>query len=127
MQALRFRLATRQLGDAVDLTVFRRGARVIKQLELVPPPDVPARNVTELDGRHPLLGARVANLNPALAAELGIETDGSGVMILAIHRNRRRRDTDSSRAMSYSRSPAVKFLMFTFWTGWSASPTKVGI
>ncbi len=86
-QALRFRLATRQLGDVVDLTIFRRGARLIRRHELVPPPDVPARNVTELDGRHPLLGAKVANLNPALAAELGIDTDASGVIILAIQRN----------------------------------------
>ena len=44
-QALRFRLATRQLGDVVDRPVFRRGARVIKQLELVPPPRCSCRGM----------------------------------------------------------------------------------
>ncbi|MBC8451846.1 MAG: PDZ domain-containing protein, partial [Rhodospirillaceae bacterium] len=45
------------------------------------------REITDLEGRHPLLGAKVANLNPALAAELGIDTDASGVMILSVQRN----------------------------------------
>ena len=85
-QALRFRLATRSLGDTVPLTVFRRGREMEIPLELVPPPDDPPRNITDLEGRHPLLGAKVGNLNPALAAELGIDTD-VGVMILGIERN----------------------------------------
>ncbi|MEE2687836.1 MAG: DegQ family serine endoprotease [Pseudomonadota bacterium] len=86
-QALRFRLATRQLGDIVELMIFRQGKRLQKQLELLPPPDIPDRNITELEGQHPLLGAKIANLNPALAAELGIDTEANGVMILAIQRN----------------------------------------
>jgi Do/DeqQ family serine protease len=86
-QALRFRLATRSLGDTVPLTVFRRGREMEIPLELVPPPDDPPRNITDLEGRHPLLGAKVGNLNPALAAELGIDTDAVGVMILGIERN----------------------------------------
>ena len=69
-QALRFRLATRTLGDTVDLSIFRRGEVLVKQLELVPPPDLPPRNNTVLEGRHPLAGAKVANLNPALACLL---------------------------------------------------------
>jgi Do/DeqQ family serine protease len=86
-QALRFRLAIRSLGDTVKLTVFRKGKRLIMPLKLVPPPDFPPRDITDLEGRHPLLGAKVANLNPALAAELGIDTDASGVMVLSIQRN----------------------------------------
>ena len=53
----------------------------------MPPPDFPPRDITDLEGRHPLLGAKVANLNPALVAELGIDTDASGVMVLSIQRN----------------------------------------
>jgi Do/DeqQ family serine protease len=86
-QALRFRLATRRLGDTVKLTVFRKGKRLMVALELVPPPDFPPRDITDLEGRHPLLGAKVANLNPALAAELGIDSDASGVMVLSVQRN----------------------------------------
>jgi len=86
-QALRFRLATRSLGDTVKLTVFRKGKRLMVALDLVPPPDFPPREITDLEGRHPLLGAKVVNLNPALAAELGIDTDASGLMILSVQRN----------------------------------------
>jgi Do/DeqQ family serine protease len=86
-QALRFRLAIRSLGDTVKLTVFRKEKRLILPLLLVPPPDFPPRDITDLEGRHPLLGAKVANLNPALAAELGIDTDKSGVMVLSIQPN----------------------------------------
>ena len=86
-QALRFRLATRPLGDTVDLSIFRRGEVLVKQLELVPPPNLPPRNTTVLEGRHPLAGAKVANLNPALATELGIDSDAQGVIVLSIARN----------------------------------------
>ena len=86
-QALRFRLATRTLGDTVDLSIFRRGDVLVKQLELVPPPDLPPRNNTVLEGRHPLAGAKVANLNPALATELGIDSDAQGVIVLSIAQN----------------------------------------
>ena len=86
-QALRFRLATRTLGDTVDLSVFRRGEVLLKQLELVPPPDLPPRNITVMRGRHPLVGAKVANLNPALATEIGIDSDAQGVIVLSIARN----------------------------------------
>ena len=37
-------------------------------------PEVPPRNVTDLAGNQPLAGARVANLSPALAEELGLDT-----------------------------------------------------
>ena len=83
-QALRFRLATRPMGETVDLEVFRRGKEQVLKLKLVPPPEDPPRNITFLEGRHPLLGAKVANLNPALADELGFETDAAGVIILAV-------------------------------------------
>jgi serine protease Do len=87
VQALRFRLATRRLGDTVDLSVFRRAKILVKQLKLVPPPDSPPRNTSVLEGRHPLAGAKVANLNPALATELGIDSDAQGVIVLSIEPN----------------------------------------
>ena len=87
VQALRFRLATRRLGDTVDLSVFRRAKILVKQLNLVPPPDSPPRNTSVLEGRHPLAGAKVANLNPALPTELGIDSDAQGVIVLSIELN----------------------------------------
>src|SRR6185312_13272065 len=50
------------------------------------PPETPPRDTTTLQGREPFAGATVANLNPALAAELGIDEGESGVIVRAIAR-----------------------------------------
>ncbi len=83
-QALRFRIATRIVGEKVELTVLRRGQTLKIPFELTAPPEDPLRNVTLLRGLHPLAGAKVANLSPALAEELGLEGEPTGVIILEV-------------------------------------------
>ena len=46
----------------------------------------PPRDERELDGRHPLAGAKVANLSPAVAEELGLEEE-AGVVVLDVAPN----------------------------------------
>ena len=79
-------------GRAVCLLNCARGGGLpegpfVMARGFLPPPDFPPRDITDLEGRHPLLGAKVANLNPALAVELGIDSDASGVMVLSVQRN----------------------------------------
>jgi len=50
------------------------------------PPEIPPRNATELSGTHPLEGATVGNLSPALADELGIDLATRGVAVLQTRR-----------------------------------------
>jgi serine protease Do len=83
---LRFRLATLPLGSEAKMKVLRRGREETVSLSLIPPPEVPARAETEIGGRNPLAGAVVANLNPALADELGTNTLERGVIVLRIKR-----------------------------------------
>ena len=85
-QALRFRLATRAVGESDVFTVLRDGQFKEFDFELIAPPEDPPRNITLLQGRHPLSGARVANLSPALAEELGVESELSGVIVLEMVR-----------------------------------------
>jgi len=47
----------------------------------------PPRDTRELTGRHPLVGAKVANLSPAVAEELGVEGEGPGVVVLDVAPN----------------------------------------
>jgi len=47
----------------------------------------PPRDTRDLSGRHPLAGAQVANLSPAVAEELGLEEQGSGVVVLDVAPN----------------------------------------
>jgi serine protease Do len=83
-QSLRFRLATMRLGDTADLEVWRDGGRLGLRLPLEAAPEDPPRNPTRLDGRHPLRGAVVANLSPALAEELELPGTWQGVAILEV-------------------------------------------
>lgn len=83
-QALRFRIATRKLGDTAALDVLRRGQRTTLQIALQDAPETPARNLTQLSGNQPLAGATVGNLSPAFADELGVDTLERGVIVTEI-------------------------------------------
>lgn len=85
--ALRFRIATLEpKGDAV-LTVIRSGRKMDVSIPLEVAPEKPARDETTINGRNPFTGAKVANVNPALADELGIDTLSKGVVILKVDPN----------------------------------------
>ncbi|MBF0093102.1 MAG: DegQ family serine endoprotease [Alphaproteobacteria bacterium] len=86
-EAMRFRIATLPTGGEAQLKVVRRGAAVVLTLRLMAPPETPPREPTEISGRNPFSGAVVANLNPALAEELGLNVDADGVIIVKLKRN----------------------------------------
>jgi serine protease Do len=85
-EGLRFRIATLTVGDPVRLTVMRGGQELVLSARLSAPPDVPARDTAEIGGQSPFTGATVANVNPALADELGMEGIDSGVVVIAVKR-----------------------------------------
>ncbi len=91
-QALRFRIATRKVGESVSLTIGRRGLLGMVNVELVAPPDKPEPNETTLRGFHPLGGARVASLSPKLAEELGLDSGIVGVAILSVSKGSKAND-----------------------------------
>lgn len=85
-QALRFRLATRRIGETVNMTVLRKGKERSIAMALEAPPEIPPRNETLLEGRQPLAGAKIANLSPALVEELGLKGQPRGVFVLGVVR-----------------------------------------
>ena len=54
-------------------------------MQLTPAPRLPEPNQTVLDGKHPLNGAEVANLSPALGEELSI-SGWKGVVVTRVKR-----------------------------------------
>ncbi len=84
VESLRYRLATLPLVSTALLKVFRAGSIRSVNLKLSAPPETPPRDVAELKGRTPFSGATVANLNPALAEELGLDFNGNGVIVIQI-------------------------------------------
>jgi len=86
LQSLRYRVATGMLGDSLELGVVREGRMTTAELPLEPPPETPPRNEVRLLGHHPLGGAYVSSLSPALAEELDMPDSWSGVVITRVQR-----------------------------------------
>lgn len=83
---MKFRMATVALGDKAEMQIMRAGKQKPYKVIAMAPPDDPPRNTTKLAGRHYLQGAIIANLNPAVAIELGITEAETGVVVMDIER-----------------------------------------
>lgn len=84
--SLRYRIATQPVGESVTLTVVRGGDARNLKLDLAAPPEVPARQLTQLPNGSILAGVSIANLSPALAQELGAGLPERGVVVVAVPR-----------------------------------------
>ena len=80
-RGLRFLAATYGPGDEVRLNVLRKGEVRRIDITLALPPGTTDAELTYLEGRHPLSGAEVADLSPALAEALGRDLFDSGVFV----------------------------------------------
>lgn len=84
-KAALYRLTTRGIGNEVGLDVIRRGRPMKLTLRLQAAPKPKPDDLRNLSGPHPLDGARVANLVPAIVDELKLDLqEGDGVAILAV-------------------------------------------
>lgn len=88
VQDLRFRIATQGVGDTVKVAIMRKDGAVTLDMVLKAPPEMPKKNETLLKGPHPLDGALVANLSPALADQLELPHVTKGVIILKLDRRK---------------------------------------
>ena len=86
-QALQYRFVTKGLGGAAELGIMRHGQAMTTKVPMVAAVEDPPRDERDVDGRNPLVGAKVANLSPAVAEELGIEEEGPGVVVLDVKPN----------------------------------------
>ena len=83
---LKFRIATKPVGQTAQLEVRRGGAVRTVRFPLEAAPENPPREQTQIKGNNPLAGATVANLSPAVAEETGMTPDATGVVILSVAR-----------------------------------------
>ncbi len=82
--SLNLRLQLAPLGEAVTLTVRRRGELLQVALPLEPPPADPPPAQRQLAGNHPLSGAVVANLSPAFNESFGLDLFAEGVAVVEV-------------------------------------------
>ena len=83
-EAFQYRFATKGLGGMAELGIVRQGQAMKATVPLVAAVEDPPRDARDLTGRHPLVGAKVANLSPAVAEELGVDDEGPGVAVIDV-------------------------------------------
>ena len=83
--AFDYRFATKPLGGQAQLGVIRGGHETKVAIALQAAPESPREEVV-IRARSPLLGAKVANLSPALAEELRLDGSAEGVAVVDIAR-----------------------------------------
>src|SRR6202163_3919797 len=81
--AFDYRFATKPPGGQAQLGVMRGGRETKVAVALETAPETP-REETVIKARSPFLGAKVANLSPALADELRLDSEVKGVAITEI-------------------------------------------
>jgi len=84
--AFDYRFATKPLGGSAQVGVIRAGKETHLPVALEPAPDVPREEIV-IKSRSPFLGAKFANLSPALADELRLDERGSGVVVIDVPDN----------------------------------------
>lgn len=84
---LKFRLATLPLGQDVTLDILRKGKPQSFTVKTSAAPDSPSRDELLIKGNNPLSGAKVVNINPAVAVELNVEAE-SGVIVSDVAQGR---------------------------------------
>ncbi|HUI95653.1 MAG TPA: DegQ family serine endoprotease [Xanthobacteraceae bacterium] len=81
--AFDYRFATKPLGGKTEIGVVRGGHDMKLAVALESAPESP-RDEVVVKSRSPFLGATVANLSPALAEELRLDSAAQGVAVLAL-------------------------------------------
>jgi len=81
--AFDYRFTTHELGGKVELGVVRGGKESKVAVALETAPELP-RDEIVIEARSPFTGAKVANLSPALADELRLDSSTEGVVVVDI-------------------------------------------
>ena len=82
-RAVFYRLTTKGVGQSAKLSVIRKGQPVDVTVALQAPPKGGKDDVRNLSGNHPLDGARVTNILPGMADEMGLD-ETEGVAIISV-------------------------------------------
>jgi Do/DeqQ family serine protease len=82
-RAVFYRLMTKGIGQTARLTIIRRNAPVDIFLPLVAAPKPGKDDAKNLSGSHPLDGARISNILPSVADDLGID-QADGVVVTSV-------------------------------------------
>jgi Do/DeqQ family serine protease len=81
--AFDYRFATKALGGHAQLGILRAGKEAKLSVALETAPETP-RDEVVIQSRSPFMGLKVANISPALADEMRLESTAEGVAVLDV-------------------------------------------
>ena len=81
--AFDYRFGTKPLGGHASLGLLRGGKSMTASVALQSAPETPREEIV-IKSRSPFAGAKVANLSPALADQLRLDSSAEGVVILDV-------------------------------------------
>ena len=81
--AFDYRFATKPLGGQAQLGILRNGKETTLKVALETAPETP-RDELVIQTRSPFMGIKVANISPAVAEELRLDSTAEGVVVTAI-------------------------------------------
>ena len=85
--AVSFAIGSARPGEVLKLGVRRGAGLITASLRAETPPNRPARDDWQVEGRNPFQGATVVNVSPAVADEIGVDPfSARGVLVLNISR-----------------------------------------
>lgn len=84
-RGVNYRLTTRGVGKRTKLRIIRDGSETEVRVRLATVPKLKKSDVRDLAGKHPLDGARVANLLPPVAEQLELDLS-EGVVVVSVRR-----------------------------------------
>lgn len=82
-RAVFYRLTTLGVGKRATFDIIRQGRPTDVTIALVKAPEPGRDDIRNLSGPHPFDGARVANILPAIADELGVD-ESQGVVVVSL-------------------------------------------
>ena len=77
-----YRMSVKGIGETARVKIARQGKTKALKVNLIAPPDSPARNTKTLGGNDVLPGLTVARINPAVIEELGLPVNSEGIVVL---------------------------------------------
>lgn len=81
MQSFNYRVATLPIGSTATIGIMRQGQRLDLPVSVIAPPETMPRDERFISGRNPISGAKLANLSPAVAEDLGLLGIETGVVV----------------------------------------------
>lgn len=82
--ALRYHLATEEIGKTVEVVILRQGRRETLELRLERAPGGDDSTALTIEGGSPFAGAKVAQLSPRLAQRLNMPVNLKGVVVVEV-------------------------------------------